>query len=347
MFHLSYVTRSLLFPRAAADWAATYGTLLVLEFSGELLQRRTVLEVSDGAPIRDPEELEAAGAPARAELPALTTVGAVHLTVADLARSLGYYQRAVGLMVLGREAGTASLGVEGRELLVLVEERGARPAPGHTGLYHFAVLLPERVDLARWLAHAARERVALDGLSDHFVSEALYLSDPDGHGIEIYWDRPRQMWEGQVAERMTTLSLDVDSLLSELPDPALDQFDGLPAGTVMGHVHLKVARIPETIQFYRDTIGFALMAQLGPYAAFLSAGGYHHHLGANTWDSSGASPPAPGSAALRQATIVLPDRAARDRVVERLETAGDAVQETSAGPLVHDPSGNALVLTLA
>ena len=245
--------------------------------------------MSDGPPPRDPEELEAAGAPARAELPASTGVGAVHLTVADLERSLGYYRHAIGLAVLGREGGTASLGVGGRELLVLVEKRGARPAARHTGLYHFALLLPERVDLARWLVHAVRDRVELLGLSDHFVSEALYLSDPDQHGIEIYWDRPREVWEGQVAERMTTLPLDVNSLLDELKDPGRDAFDALPAGTVMGHVHLKVARIIETIAFYRDALGFALMAQLGPYAAFLSAGGYHHHLGANTWESSDAS----------------------------------------------------------
>jgi catechol 2,3-dioxygenase len=300
--------------------------------------------VSDGTPPRDPEELEAAGAPATAELPASTTVGAVHLTVADLERSLDYYRRAVGLTVLGSDGGAASLGVSGRELLNFVEERGARPATGHIGLYHFALLVPRRVDLARWLAHAVHERVALVGLSDHFVSEALYLSDPDGHGIEIYWDRPREVWEGQVAERMTTLPLDVNSLLGELPDPPSARFDGLPAGTAMGHVHLKVARIPETIAFYRDMLGFALMARLGPYAAFLSAGGYHHHLGANTWESSGASPPAPGSASLRHATVVLPDRAARDRVVDRLRAAGETVEETAAGPLVHDPSGNALVL---
>ena len=271
----------------------------------------------------------------------------MHLTVADLERSLGYYRHAIGLAVLGREGGTASLGVGGRELLVLVEKRGARPAARHTGLYHFALLLPERVDLARWLVHAARDRVELVGLSDHFVSEALYLSDPDQHGIEIYWDRPREVWEGQVAERMTTLPLDVDSLLDELKDPGRDAFDGLPAGTVMGHVHLKVARITETIAFYRDVLGFALMAQLGPYAAFLSAGGYHHHLGANTWESSDASPPPPGSAALRHATIVLPDRAARDRLIDRLNAAGETVQETVAGPLVQDPSGNALVLAFA
>jgi catechol 2,3-dioxygenase len=146
---------------------------------------------------------------------------------------------------------------------------------------------------------------------------------------------------------MTTLPLDVNSLLGELPDPATAQFDCLPVGTVMGHVHLKVARISETITFYRDVLGFALMAHLGPYAAFLSAGGYHHHLGANTWESSGASASPPGTAALRHATIVLPGSAARDRVVDRLGAAGTTVHETAAGPLVHDPSGNALVLSLA
>lgn len=296
---------------------------------------------------RDPEELEAAGAPARAAIAAATTVGAVHLTVAQLDRSIDYYQRAVGLDLIERFDDGASLGAGGRELLALVEESGAQPARGHTGLYHFALLVPERADLARWLAHAARDRVALDGLSDHFVSEALYLSDPDGHGIEIYWDRPRANWEGQVAARMTTLPLDVDALFGELADPRTEPFDGLPSGTVMGHVHLKVAEVASTVAFYRDLLGFALMAQLGPSAAFLSAGGYHHHLGANTWESAGAAPPPPGSAALRMATIVLPDAAERDRVRARLEAAGDAPSDTPAGPVIRDPSGNALLLATA
>src|SRR6202008_4176799 len=134
-------------------------------------------------------------------------------------------------------------------------------ARGYSGLYHFALLLPERHDLARWLAHVARENVPLVGMSDHFVSEAVYLSDPDGHGIEIYWDRPREVWEGQVAERMTTVPLDVDDLLAELEDPAAEKFPGLPAGTIMGHVHLKTAEIPGTVRFYRDLVGLDLMAQ--------------------------------------------------------------------------------------
>jgi catechol 2,3-dioxygenase len=254
---------------------------------------------------RDPEEVTATAAPASAALPPDTRMGAVHLTVADLDRSLGYYASALGLRVRARDGGRAALGTGGEDLLVLTEQPGARPAHGYTGLYHFALLVPERRDLAAWLAHAVRERVPLTGLADHFVSEAAYLSDPDGHGIEIYWDRPRELWEGLVAQRMTTLALDTDSLLRELSDDA--SFDGLASGTVMGHVHLRVREIPSTLAFYRDRLGFALMASFGPQAVFLSAGGYHHHLGANTWESAGAPPAPPGTARLTQVTIVVPD----------------------------------------
>ena len=146
---------------------------------------------------RDPEELEAAAAPVRPRSPPATTLGAVHLTVADLERSLAYYRtRGRARACSSGRPGAPRSGAGGRALLVLVEEPGARPAAGYTGLYHFALLVPERADLARWLAHAARDRVPLTGLSDHFVSEALYLSDPDGHGIEIYWDRPRERLGG-------------------------------------------------------------------------------------------------------------------------------------------------------
>jgi catechol 2,3-dioxygenase len=296
---------------------------------------------------RDPEELEAGADGTGSEIPPDTRMGAVHLTVSDLERSLDFYRTAVGLDLLERDDGHASLGAGTRELLVLVEENGARPATGHTGLYHFALLLPERVDLARWLAHAERDRVRLVGLSDHFVSEALYLSDPDRHGIEIYCDRSREVWEGKVDARMTTLPLDVESLFGEIDDPASEAFDGLPAGTVMGHVHLKVAAIPETVAFYRDVLGFGLMAQLGPQAAFLSAGGYHHHLGTNTWESAGASPPPSGTAALRHATVILPSVDERDRVVRRLEAAGHVPDKTDAGPTAVDPSGNRLLLAVA
>ena len=300
----------------------------------------------DEAGVRDPEELGTTAEPAGTEIAPGATVGAVELTVSELERSLAYYGETVGLEQIDRADGRASLGSAGRELVVLVEEPGARPADGFTGLYHLALLVPARADLARWLAHAARDRVPLTGLSDHFVSEALYLRDPDGHGIEIYWDRPREVWEGQVAERMTTIALDVESLFGELEDPGSEPFDGLPPGTVMGHVHLKVASIPETVAFYRDLLGFGLMAQLGPSAAFLSAGGYHHHLGANTWESRGAQAPPSGTAALRHATIVLPDAAERDRLLARIEESGRGVEEHVEGPSVLDPSGNAWVLAV-
>jgi catechol 2,3-dioxygenase len=293
---------------------------------------------------RDPEELGTTATPVGAEISPLTGVGAVELTVSELTRSIAYYRVAIGLQLLEKNGDRASLGVGERVFVVLAEDPGAPPAVGYTGLYHFALLIPARVDLARWLAHAARDSVALVGLSDHFVSEALYLSDPDGHGIEIYWDRPRERWEGQVAARMTTLPLNVSNLLGELADPASEPFDGLPAGTVMGHVHLKVAQILETVAFYRDVLGFGLMAQLGPSAAFFGAGGYHHHIGANTWESAGAPAPPRHAAALRRATIMLPDGAERDRVVARLEESARDWSATAAGPVCQDPSGNELLL---
>jgi catechol 2,3-dioxygenase len=294
----------------------------------------------------DPEEAIVAGAPAHAEIPAATRVGAVHLTVANLGRSVEYYEHAIGLGVHERSGERATLGVGAEDLLVLVEQPGARPVGGYCGLYHFALLLPERADLARWLAHAERDRVPLAGMADHFVSEAIYLSDPDGHGIEIYWDRPREVWEGQVARRMTTLPLDTLSLLSELADPVSEPFDGLPIGSTMGHVHLCVADVSHTIAFYRDVLGFGLMASLGGQAAFLSAGGYHHHLGANTWRSAGAGQPPEGTARLTAATVVLPSAAERDRLASRAADSGYAPVEVENGVLLHDPSQNPILLAV-
>jgi len=280
-------------------------------------------------------------------IPAATRMGAVELTVADLDRSLGYYGREVGLDLLRREGGRALLGTGETELLGLVEEPGARHAARYTGLYHFALRVPERADLARWLAHAARDRVSLLGMSDHFVSEALYLTDPDGHGIEIYRDRPRELWEGLVTSRMTTDPLDVAGLMSELDDPATAPSEGLPAGTDMGHVHLQVADVADAIAFYRDLLGFDLVAELVGTAAFFGAGGYHHHVGANIWHSRGASPPPEGTAALRYATIVLPDAPERDRVASRIADAGQEPERRPEGVLVRDPSGIALLLAAA
>ena len=264
-------------------------------------------------------------------------MGRVELSVSDLGRSLEYWQGSIGLRVLERDGGTASLGAD-TELVRLVEEPGAQSARGYAGLYHVALLLPARRDLARWLAHAAQLQVQLEGLSDHAVSEAIYLRDPDQHGIEIYADRPREQWEGRVMELMTTIPLDVDSLFGELDEPRGE----LPAGTVVGHTHLCVADIGSTVDFYRDVLGFDLMAQLGPMAAFLSRNGYHHHVGANVWESRGAPQAPAGTARLLSAGIVVDDEADLARVAER---AGAEVVDGALA--VHDPSGNRLLLTAA
>ena len=223
-------------------------------------------------------------------------LGAVHLTVASLERSIAYYT-ALGL----RDHGGGALGCDGEDLLVLHEEPGARPADGYCGLFHFALLVPAREDLARWLLHAARDRIALTGMSDHAVSEALYLRDPDGHGIEIYADRPREHWEGRVAQLMTTVRLDTDDLIATVGPDAV--FDGLADGTAMGHVHLRVSEVSATEAFYRD-LGMDVMASLGAQATFLAVDGYHHHLGANVWESAGAPPAPVGTARLLKATAV-------------------------------------------
>ena len=259
-------------------------------------------------------------------------MGLVELSVSDLDRSIAYWQDAIGLRLLSRENGTAELGAD-TPLVRFVEEPGARPAQGFTGLFHVALLVPDRPSLGRFLAHAGRERIPLTGLSDHVVSEAIYLRDPDHHGIEVYADRPREQWEGQVSQRMTTIPLNTDSLLAEAGDAG---FDGLPDGTTVGHVHLCVRDVDETIGFYRDKLGMGLTAHLGDQAAFLSAGGYHHHLGGNTWETRGASPAPEGTARLLRFTIVLPDADEVQRVAERI-----------GGTEVRDPSGNPLVLAAA
>ncbi|MBX5470448.1 MAG: VOC family protein [Thermoleophilaceae bacterium] len=277
-----------------------------------------------------------------------TTVGAVHLTVADLARSLEWYRTALGLEALERAGARATLGAGGHELLALYEEPGAQPVRGHTGLYHYALLVPTRADLARWLMHAAAARIPLSGLSDHLVSEAIYLRDPDGHGIEIYRDRPRSewRWDGDRVS-MDTIPLDTHALLGALDDPGSEPYSGLPSGTRMGHVHLHVADIPSTEEFYGGVLGFEVVARFGSEATFMSAGRYHHHIGANVWAGRGATPPPPGSAALRHATIVLPDRAELDAVTGRVADAGQEPEPVDGGVIVLDPSRNRLLLTSA
>jgi catechol 2,3-dioxygenase len=274
-------------------------------------------------------------------------MGPVTLTVADLDRSTAFYAHAVGLDVLARGRGSAVLGAPGGTgVLHLEEVPGAPPADGYPGLFHFALVVPRRVDLATYVAHVARQRIPLVGVADHAVSEAVYLQDPDHHGIEVYWDRPRPEWEGRVEELMTTLPLDVDGLLGELADPASARFDGLAADTRMGHVHLRVNDVPRSIAFYRDVLGLDLMVQLGGQAAFLAADGYHHHIGANTWETSRRVPPPEGTAGLREVSVLLPDAATRDAVVRRAADAGQEPSDAAGDGAIRiqDPSGSTLAL---
>jgi catechol 2,3-dioxygenase len=259
-----------------------------------------------------------------------TRMGLVELSVSDLDRSLAYWQDAVGLRVLARENGTAELGVD-TPLVRFVEEPGASSAHGFTGLFHVALLVPDRASLGRFFAHIVRDRIEVTGLSDHVVSEAIYLRDPDYHGIEVYADRPREQWEGKVAQTMTTIPLDTESLLAEAGDA---EFDGLPEGTIVGHVHLCVDDVDEMVGFYHDKLGMGVTAHRpGGMAAFLSAGGYHHHLGGNTWETRGAPPAPAGTARLLRFTVVVPDDEELQRVAERI-----------GGTEVRDPSGNLLSL---
>jgi catechol 2,3-dioxygenase len=286
-----------------------------------------------------------AGAPTHA-LPDTTHVASVRVGVRNLERSLAWYDRWFGLVAHALdEHGVLGLApVGGAVILELVERPGAEQFGGHhTGLYHMALRVPERVDLARWLAHAAQQQLPLVGAADHFVSEAIYLTDPDGHGIEIYWDRPRSVWDGQV-HLMTTASLDINDLFSELDTLAINSGTArVPPQTDMGHVHLQVADIDDTIAFLRDVIGFDLMMTFGRQAAFLATGGYHHDVGANTWASRGA-PPAPDAMAhLEHVTFTLPEGRAIEGLQARIAAAGIPARADAGVIEVTDPSGNRLI----
>jgi catechol 2,3-dioxygenase len=276
-----------------------------------------------------------------------THMGRVALTVADLAHSLAYYQERIGLRVLDQTANTASLGVAGRELLWLQAQPGAKPFPGRgfSGLYHYAILLPSRQALGVELRHLAETRTSLSGASDHGVSEALYLSDPDGHGIEIYRDRARTEWphrpDGELA--MVSDPIDAQGILDAGNGEA---WQGLPAETVMGHVHLHVSHLKPAQEFYVNAIGFDLMQNFGGQAAFVSAGGYHHHLGMNVWAGVGV-PPAPANRArLLWYEIVLPNAEALETTVASLRAAAVPVEARDGGWLVRDPAQNHVMLRL-
>jgi catechol 2,3-dioxygenase len=272
-----------------------------------------------------------------------TTIGAVHLTVSDLRRSVRFYETHLGFAVHRRDDRTAWLGAGGADLLILSQCEAAPRVRGTTGLYHFAILVPSRDDLARSLRRLVATDTIMQGAADHGVSEALYLADDDGIGIEIYRDRARDQWPIVGGElKMGADPIDLEALLAEAG--RADSSAGLPSGTVMGHVHLHVSRLAEAHAFYVDILGFELMQRYGPSALFVAAGGYHHHIGLNTWAGVGAPPPPPGAIGLRHVAVELPDEAARAAVLDRLRPAGVVPEPVEDGLLIHDPAKNAILL---
>ena len=280
-------------------------------------------------------------------IPPETSIGKVRLRVADLDDLTTFYERVIGLKDVERDGHLARLGAaEGEPVVELLGAPDAAPAPGFsTGLFHLAILVPDRAELARSLQRVAAAGWRLTGASDHLVSEALYLQDPEGNAIEIYRDRPREEWRRNGDElAMATLPLDLESVLAEL-GPAERQANGMPAGTTMGHVHLQVADIPAAEGFYSRALGLDVMVRSYPGALFLAAGGYHHHVGLNTWQSQGAPAPPEGALGLDRYELVLPNAAERDSAADRLAAARAHVERLDDGVLATDPSSNRVLLT--
>ena len=242
-------------------------------------------------------------------------IGAVRVAVADLDRAVEFYERAIGLRTLESAEGLARLGPQGGEAILELEADPPAPPrpPGTTGLFHFAILVPSRRDLAAALRRVSDAGWRFTGASDHLVSEALYLNDPEGNGIEIYRDRPRDEWDYDGGEiRMATIPLDLDAVMGELGDA--DPDGPMPAETTMGHVHLNVSELAGTEAFYAGDLGLDVTLRGYPGALFMSSGGYHHHVGANTWVGEGAPPPPAGALGLRWFEIVTPEGEERESV---------------------------------
>jgi catechol 2,3-dioxygenase len=275
-------------------------------------------------------------------------LGSTHLTVSNLAGSIAFYERALGLRLHRRDGDTAHLGAGAEDLVVLVEERDAAPGGRHAGLYHFALLFDSREELARAVVRLAETRTRIEGASDHGVSEAIYLRDPDDNGIELYVDRPRSQWPAprQPGERveMYTIALDMQALLRTVAGEQPRALAG--PGLRTGHLHLHVANMDRGLAFYRDVLGFEVMVNLGS-AAFVSAGGYHHHLGFNVWLGGDVKPKPPHTAGLRHWTVVLASAAEVAEVRARVEAAGLEAQPHDGGFLVRDPWRTAVVFAAA
>jgi catechol 2,3-dioxygenase len=275
-------------------------------------------------------------------LPDTLTLGPVHITVTDLDRSIGFYERSIGLRLHGRDGDRAALGAGGDDLLVLTADPAARRAGQHAGLYHFALLHPSRLELARAARRLASTQTPISGASDHGISEAIYLPDPDGNGIELAADRSPDRW-GDLSDPSAVQPQPLD--MAGLLDPVAGEepHEHADPGLQVGHVHLHVGDVEEALRFYRDVIGFDVMTQF-PSAAFIAAAGYHHHLGLNTWRGEGVPPAPPGTVGLRHWTIRLADDGALAALRERAREAGLAAEEGGDGVVLADPWDNRVLI---
>ena len=285
-----------------------------------------------------------------------TLIGHVSLTIANLENQITFYQQVLGFQLHWREGNKAGLGAGGADLLRLTEEPNVRKYQRVTGLYHFAVLFPNRRELARAIARLFALKYP-NYPTDHIMTKTTYLDDPEGNGIELYAESPEdgtwRMANGIFETRRAdgTISngrepLDVDALFSHLKED--DRLDvPIPPETRVGHMHLHVRDVDEAVDFYHGVIGFDVMGLVKSFGmAFVSAGGYHHHIGLNTWQGEGAPPPPADAVGLRHFTVGLPNQQALDRVIERIDKAGLTANQTDDGLLVHDPSQNGMILTL-
>lgn len=270
-----------------------------------------------------------------------TTLGSVKLKVSNLARSISFYERVIGLKAINVTEQLAQLTADGSTILVELEEieniyTGSHR--GHSGLYHFALLLPTRKSLGSMLRHLIEQGIQL-GQADHLVSEALYLSDPDNNGIEIYRDRPRSEWQYD-SSKMVKMASDPIDWEGLLRDSEGEVFNGIDADTIMGHVHLHVADLKKATEFYRDIVGFSLeLDWTANGALFTGAGGYHHHIGLNVWNGRGATPLPENATGLKYFTIKLASDEERELLAERLQEAGYPVEKGDGYMFVVDPFG--------
>lgn len=275
-----------------------------------------------------------------------TFVSQVNLKVENLERALTFYQEVIGLQVLQQTNTTADLTADGKTVLVSIQQpvNVVSKQGRTTGLYHFALLLPTRADLGRLLKHFLQVRYPLQGASDHLVSEAIYLADPDGNGIEVYADRPASSWSWNNGEvEMPTVAIDAESLLAEGEGKA---WNGMPAETIMGHIHLHVSELQKTEEFYTKGLGFEVVTRYGGQALFISTGKYHHHIGLNIWNGVGAPPAAENSVGMESYTMVFPSDEKRKQILSQLNEMGVAVTEEKGAYITADPSGNRIRLVV-